>query len=216
MSHSFSAKIRLRAQARTSTHMSHFLSNSKFKLLNKRHKDEWDRSKIYNLRPSISPEVEYAPSGTSYFFYMPSNSLTESYQWFSISRDPLVNWGQTYNTDQQVPVTNPYRPNCQYTDKMGCNSMYRISTIYLTMEKRKWRWIPPTPADDKLTRSWYHSPLNNQEGSGLRWVPPALPSSQRHRIDGSNLSTPSSKKTFLRDEERGDLTNRDRFLLRRR
>jgi hypothetical protein len=44
-----------------------------------------------------SPSSEYAPSGTSYFFDMPSNSLTESYQWFSISRDPIVNWGQMYS-----------------------------------------------------------------------------------------------------------------------
>jgi hypothetical protein len=36
----------------------------------------------------------------------------------------------------------------------------------LTMEKRKWQWIPPTPANDKLTQSRYRSPLNNQEGSG--------------------------------------------------
>ena len=63
-----------------------------------------------------------------------------------------------------------------------------------------------------LTRSKYGSPLNNQEGNKLRWVPPAL-SSQRHRTHGFNLSYPPSEKTFPWDEEPGDLTSRDRFLL---
>jgi hypothetical protein len=84
------------------------------------------------------------------------------------------------------------------------------------MEKRKWRWIPPTPVDDKLTQSQYRLPLNNQEGSGLRWVLPALPSSKRQQTDGSSLSTPSSETTFPRDEEWGDLMSHDRFLLCRR
>ena len=83
--------------------------------------------------------------------------------------------------------------------------------------KRELRWIPPAPAGDKLTRSQYDSPVNNQEGSSnLRWVPPALSSSQRHRTNGFNLShPPPSKKTFLRDEELGNLTSCDRFLLNR-
>ena len=80
---------------------------------------------------------------------------------------------------------------------------------------RELRWIPPAPSGDKLTRSQYGSPLNEQEGSELRWVPPAL-SSQRHRIHSFDVSYPSSEKTFPRDEEPGDLTSRERFLLSRR
>ncbi len=35
---------------------------------------------------------------------MSSNSLTESYQWFSISRDPIVNWGQTYSSTRKLAI----------------------------------------------------------------------------------------------------------------
>jgi hypothetical protein len=38
-----------------------------------------------------SPPSNYAPSEISYFFDMLNNSLTGSYEWFSISRDPVVN-----------------------------------------------------------------------------------------------------------------------------
>jgi hypothetical protein len=86
----------------------------------------------------------------------------------------------------------------------------------LTMKvKHELRWIPPALAGDKLTQSKHGSPLNNREGRELRWVPPAL-SSQRHRIQGFNLSYSPSKKTFLREEEHVDLTSRNRFLLPRR
>jgi hypothetical protein len=78
--------------------------------------------------------------------------------------------------------------------------------------KHKLQWIPPTPANDKLTRSQCGSLLHNQEGRGLWWVSPAL-SSQRHPTHGSNLSSPLSKKTFPWDVKPGDLTSCDRFLL---
>ncbi len=77
------------------------MSNSKLKLFNAQHMHEWYLIKCTNLWSSISQTIiitRQCPRWKFLFFDVLTNSLSGSEAKFSITRDPIVNWGQMYSS----------------------------------------------------------------------------------------------------------------------